>query len=259
LKKYITYALLAAFLFSPVSLLAQPGVDHTREVDAAKQQLVDAGVSLVGACGAMKITNLVAWNLRPHYGLLSKAGGFRAVLHADGSCESGGAQFDTTREPGFATDYLIERATGHGYDTLSDGGGANGAHWQGPETDQVMVNRNFQNFSEPLDPAGYFPQRPPAVVTQPPPVAVPLPTLPSMDFTSLITLINSNQTSLMLKMLELDNEIAQVKADLDEHRAAVKSKWDAVVGSAYFKYALAIAGGWLAHLATNGTTATAAK
>jgi hypothetical protein len=167
--------LLVALLSSAFAIThAQTG--HADAVAQAKADLQSKNVSTAGACGALRIANLAAWRLRPAYALLTKAGGFRAVLRADGTCESGGAPNDTTREPGYATDYLIDRATGFGYDTLSDAGNTNGAQWNGPETDPGLVNRNFQNMHEPIDPAGYYTE---AVV---PPVVVP----PAVDLSPIV-------------------------------------------------------------------------
>jgi hypothetical protein len=140
--------------------------DRTGDVERAKADLQRAGVDLSGACGAARITNLVAWQLRPQYGLLGKLGGYRAVLRSDGGCESGGAPGDTTRDAGVASDYLIERGTWHGYDLLEDGGGRNGAHWdldRNKDTgleDPGILARNANNFIAPIDPSVYLQSAP---------------------------------------------------------------------------------------------------
>ena len=152
--------------------LAAPAAAQVSVVVAAKAELVARGLVLTGPCGAIQITNLVAWRLG--FGLLQKGGGNRAVLKADGSCLSG----DQTADPeGFATDYLIDRTTFVGFDILGDGGGANAPQWAGPETDAAMVARNRQHVRAPINPEGYFPTAP--VVTlppvDPPPAVVPPP------------------------------------------------------------------------------------
>jgi hypothetical protein len=137
--------------------------DHTDVVRQAVADLSAAHVDMSGACGAVKILDLVAFRLRPQYALLHKAGGSRAVLKADGSCLTG----DQTSDPeGFATDYLIDKSTGFGYDILGDGGGANSPQFDGPETDPGLVARNQQNMREPFDPSTFFTP------------AIPLPTSP---------------------------------------------------------------------------------
>jgi hypothetical protein len=123
-----------------------PQTDNKQVVEDAKRDLLAAGADLSGACGAFRITNLVAWRLRPAYGFLVKRGGNRAIVAADGSCKNGDNPGD-----GFATDYIIERATGFGFDILKDGGDANGPQWAGPETDAEMVARNRANFAEPFE------------------------------------------------------------------------------------------------------------
>jgi hypothetical protein len=150
-------------------------------VAKAKADLEARGVTLSGACGAIKITNLVAWRLRPQYYLLRKGGGNRAVLKADGSCLSG----DQTADPeGFATDYLIDKDTFFGFDVLGDGGGNNSPQWAGPETAPEMVARNRVNGRVPLDPAGYFPE--PVIVAPPEPDPMPAVVPPPSDDLGLV-------------------------------------------------------------------------
>ena len=149
--------------------------DQTAVVVQAKADLQRAGVNLAGACGAVKVTNLVAWRLRPNYGLLQKQGGFRAALKADGSC----LDQDSTSDPGYANDYLINRESGAGFDLLGDGGGANNPQWSGPEDAPEIIARNRVNFREPFDPSVYLfptPTPVPTPVPAPTPVPVPVPT-----------------------------------------------------------------------------------
>lgn len=117
-------------------------------VEKAKADLVAAGADLSGPCGAFRITNLVAWRLRPAYGFLVKKGGNRAIVLEDGRCVT---EFESNA-PGYATDYLINATTKYGYDILSDGGTANGPQdFNDPETAADMVARNKDNFAEPFD------------------------------------------------------------------------------------------------------------
>jgi hypothetical protein len=209
-----------------VLALAAPAAaqDRTADVERAKADLQRAGVDLSGACGAAKITNLVAWQLRPQYGLLGKLGGYRAVLRPGGSCESGGAPGDTTRDAGVASDYLIERGTWHGYDLLEDGGGRNGAHWDldrdkvtGVE-DPGILARNASNFIAPIDPSVYMgaPATPgpvgPVVI---PPVVSPQPA-PLFDVAALQAQIAA--------MADVLNE--HVRADGEAHASIAQNITD---------------------------------
>ena len=174
------------------SLLGVASAQNATVVQSAIADLRVAGVDMSGPCGALKITNYVAF--RNHYALLHKAGGYRAVLKADGSCLSGEQSSDPE---GFATDYLIDPRTGFGFDILSDAGGANVPQWAGPENAPDMVARNWQNLREPFDPSAYLHTPPPiAIPPQPPPVIVP-----SCDFSS------------------LETAIANLRADVDAGRA----------------------------------------
>lgn len=97
-------ALMFALLLLASSAFAQPGV-----VENVKAQLVARGMDLSGPCGALQITKRVAWMLRGQgAGLLEKASG--------NQCESR------------AVDILVFQ-DGHGFDILTDGGGANGPSW----------------------------------------------------------------------------------------------------------------------------------
>lgn len=124
---------------------AQDG--NTAAVAKAKADLQAQGVDLSGPCGAFRITNLVAWRFRPSYGHLIKQGGNRAIIRTDGTCVSG----DVAPGPGYATDYIIDRATGFGWDVLGDGGGANTPQFAGPENGADIVARNRANFEEPFE------------------------------------------------------------------------------------------------------------
>jgi hypothetical protein len=135
-----TSAFTALFLALTAPAVAQP-VGNRDVVAQAKAELLSRNVDVTGACGAFRITALVAYKLRPTYGFLIKQGGNRAIVREDGSCVNG-----DNPGPGYATDYLIDSRTGFGYDILSDGGSANGPQWGEPETDAEMVHRNLGNF-----------------------------------------------------------------------------------------------------------------
>ena len=222
--------------------------DHTADVAAAIAQLNAAGVELHGACGAAKITNLVAWNLRPAFGLLRKAGGFRAVLRPDGTCESGGAETDTTREAGFAADYLIDRASFVGYDTLSDAGGSNGAHWTGPETDPGLVARNRLNVAEPLDPAPYLHTAaaplPPAAPATPPIVVVPA---AACDLGPIARSIDAIAATLAEHVRADGDAHASIAQNITDARAEARPAIEAfkALGGFTAKYVLPAIGGYL--------------
>jgi len=146
-------------------------------VAQVKADLVARGVDLRGACGAFRILNEVGRRCYPTYGLLQKAGGNRAVPRPDGSCKSG--EQDSS-PAGYATDYLIERATHYGFDILGDGGGANAPQWGAPETAPDMVARNRANWAEVLldwPPAEAIPPGP-GPEPPPPPPPPPDPTFP---------------------------------------------------------------------------------
>jgi hypothetical protein len=222
------------FLFA---LIAAPVVaqDRTDAVAQAKAELQRNHVDLSGACGAAKITNLVAWNLRPQYGLLGKLGGYRAVLRPDGSCESGGAPTDSTREAGVASDYLIERGTWQGYDLLEDAGGRSGPRWAHDVNektglaDPVFLARNANNYIEPIDPAAYMgtPPAPPVVV--PPPVVVTPGQPPAppqvFDAAALSAQIAQLQLSLDTHVRGLGEAIASVNDNVSAGRAENRSAW----------------------------------
>lgn len=195
------------------SLLASSAFAQDRSVVAdAIATLRASSVDTSGPCGALKITNYVAF--RNHYALLHKAGGFRAVLKADGSCLSGEQSSDPE---GFATDYLIDPRTGFGFDILGDGGGANTPQWAGPENAPDMVARNWQNLREPFDPSAYLQQPTPAPIPTPAPPIVVLPSAPTCDLAA------------------LETAIANLRADVDAGRqenqqfyAEARSKYKAV-------------------------------
>jgi len=157
MKRTYFAALLALLLAAPAA--AQP-VGNQQVVATAIADLTRIHADLTGACGAFRITALVAWRLRPSYGFLVKKGGNRAIVRPDGSCVNGDNPGD-----GYATDYLIDRVTGFGFDILSDGGSGNGPQWGEPETAADMVARNRANFGEPFEWNGTGPDVPP---TDPP-------------------------------------------------------------------------------------------
>lgn len=161
------FILISLLLFGSPVFAQDAGV-----VAAAKADLQAHNVDISGSCGALKVTNYVAF--RQHYALLHKAGGYRAVLRADGSCLTG----EQSNDPeGFATDYVIDLSTFYGFDILHDAGGSNGPGWDGPENAPDMVARNRANYRLPFDPSTYMggvaPPLPPVVlppVVQPPPI-----------------------------------------------------------------------------------------
>lgn len=217
--KFFSAAVLTLALLLPS--IAQAGPDHTDVVKFFKGQLVDKGVNLSGACGAFQITQRVAWDLRfQGYKFLVKKGGNRAVPQPDGSCLDG----DHTSAPGYATDYLISTNEGFvGYDLLGDGGGENKPQWAGPETAQAMVDRNRNNFGEPVRPfGGVDPVDPPPVV---PPVEPP----PVVDSTT--DVLQAEVLTLQANIMELSVQIKQLKAaneDLQRQMAGVN---ESITGS----------------------------
>lgn len=212
-----------------VALLPFPAFAQSADtVAAAKAQLQAQHVDLTGPCGALKLTNLVAWNLRPNYGLLHKAGGFRAILKADGSCLSGEQSSDPE---GFATDYVIRGRDGFGFDLLGDSGGANNPQWAGPEDGPDMVARNFANYREPFDPIAYMTGSTPVPVPVPTPVPVPVP-LPSIDLSGVYVQLQMLELHLanISQRIEVVNE--QVQQGRMENRgffAAVGSEWKKIL------------------------------
>lgn len=85
--------------------------NHVDEVIQAKADIIAAGVSIAGPCGAFEIVKTVAWRLRlsdPNIGILSKPSG--------NNCG------------GYATDIIVY-TDGIIYDILGDGGGANDPQW----------------------------------------------------------------------------------------------------------------------------------
>ncbi len=246
----MTRYLLSLLLF----VSSTPAFAQTDVVAQAKADLQAHGVDLSGACGAVKITNLAAWRLRPQYGLLHKAGGNRAILKADGSCLTGEQSSDPE---GYATDYVIDRATGFGFDLLGDGGGANNPQWAGPEDAPDMVSRNWANFREPLDPAGYMPTSGPIIPTPgpfpgpPPPAPQPVPqppivVVPSTDLSPVLNALAVNHALLVELQRQMQAGFEDTRRDIAEFRAAVRSKWAAFVSSPFVKYGAAVLAGMLA-------------
>jgi hypothetical protein len=212
----------------------------------------------------VKITNLVAWRLRPQYGLLGKLGGFRAVLRPDGSCESGGAPGDPTREAGVASDYLIERGTWHGYDLLGDGGGRNDPHWmldatpQGLE-DAGILQRNAGNFIAPIDPNLYLAAAPPPLAAPIPPAVSPTTTpilvLPAPSTEGILTAVATLAARVeQLYVLEAEQSRADGEAhasiaqNITDGRNDTKPVIDALKNIVEWtsKYVLPAAGAWIA-------------
>jgi hypothetical protein len=198
-------------------------MDHTDIVAKAKADLQAKGVDLTGACGAFRILNLVAQRL-PGFGLLRKGGGNRAVPQPDGSCLSG----EQTGEPGFATDYLIDRATFFGYDILGDGGGANTPQWHGPETDAAMVARNRTNVAEPLD-------WPPVHVPGPDIVVVPDPKpdhVQNVDLTAILERLEALRKQNDANTEKIQQQIAQVVENLEKSLASALPLFSGILGAA---------------------------
>lgn len=172
---------IALSLLTPALGAAQ---GHSDVVARVKSSLIVRNVPLDGACGAFQITGRVAFELKDQgYKLLKKAAGNRAIIQSDGSC----LDDQHGSGPGYATDYLIASQEGFGgYDLLSDGGGANGPQWNGPENDADTVNRNLRNFAEPFAMDAVTPAPVPVPMPVPTPTPVPAPAPPSGDISSLL-------------------------------------------------------------------------
>lgn len=203
-----TTVLLLCALCIPTLGYAQ---DYTAIVASVKANLQARGVNLSGPCGAAAITVRVAYQLRDSYGLLLKRAGNRAVFLPDGTCLDG----DSTSAPGYATDYVIQIATGYGFDLLQDGGGANGPQWMGPESDQEMVQRNRANFAPAPNLDNVPPPAPLPNPTYPPPLpnpGTPAP-IPGIDYTGLLQQILASQQALLLSQ----QTILDVAKDTNTH------------------------------------------
>lgn len=139
----VTTAWIGLLMFG-LLLLASSAFAQADVVGSVKASLQARGVDLSGPCGAFQITKRVAWQLRGNgAGTLDKPSG--------NNCE------------GRATDIIVF-ADGHGYDILSDGGGANGPSWN----DVAIDNGAGRWRPVTSDPdAG---ATPPPVVTNPPPI-----------------------------------------------------------------------------------------
>lgn len=77
---------------------------------------------------------------------------------------------------------------------------------------------------------------------------VPTPTpapLPSTDLSGVVTQAAVNHASEMAELAELKTQVALIRQDIAEFRAVVKSRYEAVVTSPIFKYALAALSGLL--------------
>lgn len=138
-------------LFALVLVLsARQAFAQAAVVASVKDGLVARGVDLSGPCGAFQITKRVAWALRgTGAGLLEKPSG--------NNCDARAVD-------------IIVYADGHGYDILSDGGGANGPAWN----DVPIENGAGRWRPVTSDPDG-------GSVTPPPPVVNP-PPAPGFDF-----------------------------------------------------------------------------
>jgi hypothetical protein len=89
----------------------------------------------------------------------------------------------------------------------------------------------------------------PTPVPAPTPAPVPVPTpLPSTDLSSVLTMQAVNHASEMAQLQELQTQLALVRQDIADFRAAVKSKWVAIMDSPIVKYGLAaLTGFFLTH------------
>lgn len=248
MKKAIVILLLINLL--PVQAFAQADV-----VARVKATLVAHNVPISGACGALRINNAVAWELRPAYGLLHKAGGFRAILKADGSCLDGEQSSDPE---GFATDYLIRGRDGVGFDILGDGGGANNPQWAGPEDGPDMVARNFANYREPFDPAPYMGGGPVATVpgTLPGPLTSAPSTFQTPDLSGIVAqlqLLNLKVDALTVNSVDahetINRNVTEGRAENRTFFEAVRTQWKAIVGKALL-YGAPIIGALFAGRAT---------
>lgn len=254
--KRTIYALLAAItLLIPRTVAAQ---DHTQTVRETIDRLKAQGADLSGACGAFKITNAVALELRDQgFRLLNKNGGWRAIPQPNGGCLDG----DHASGPGYATDYLISINEGFvGYDLLGDGGGQNNPQWGGPENDIETVKRNISNAREPVGVAP-APQPTPAPTPTPtpaPPVVV-VPPSATPEVTSLLQqIINLQQSQfdaiIRVEQTALDTNV-HVK-NLDRTVTQTLGAFTKFVG----KYIAPAIGGYiLAHQLNNNSTPAMAK
>lgn len=89
----------------------------------------------------------------------------------------------------------------------------------------------------------------PTPVPIPTPVPTPQPTpapIPSTDLTPILTQQAINHASEMALLDELRTQVAMARQDIADFRAAVKSRWVAVVDSPIVKYGLAAIAGFIA-------------
>lgn len=240
-----------------VAIAAPARAQGVEDVARAKAQLDAAGVSLETPCGVTMLTNLVAWNLRgagprPAFGLLHKAIGHRAVLKADGSCIDG----EHTNDPaGTATDYVIERASGYGWDILTSWLAPS---WQGPET--VFTARNWSEFTDPFDPAPYLTHAAPAPPIAAPPVgtppAPPIVAMPASSGVEGILLGKVDQLAARVEQLyaveaEQSRAAGEAHASINQNitdgRAEARPAIQTIkaIGAFTGKYVLPAVGGWL--------------
>jgi hypothetical protein len=118
-------------------------------VAQARQDLLNAGVDLSGACGAWRITNLAAWRLQDGAGLLAKPAG--------NNCE------------GYAVD-ILAYPDGAIYDVLIASGLLNDPAWQegvsvDPSRWRPAIVPTYYSGTPPL------PTPPPPLPTPPPPTS----------------------------------------------------------------------------------------
>ena len=199
-------------LILAVLLMTRPAQAQQAIVEQVKTQLVAQGVNVTGACGAFRITNEVAKIAGVK--LLHKAGGYRAVPQADGTCLDGD---HSALADGYATDYVIDlRQGGVGFDILGDGGGANVPQWSGPETDPGLVARNLQNWRDPIATPALGPSVP-IPSTNVPIVGTP----PALDLSEVVYKLRTLEAELTA------HEAAQAaeREKAEAFRQSVSDKW----------------------------------
>lgn len=157
-KKLWGVVVVIVCLLSATTAFAQADV-----VGSVKAALQARGVDLSGPCGAFQITKRVAWQLRGNgAGTLDKPSG--------NNCE------------GRAVDIIVFN-DGHGYDILSDGGGANGPAWN----DVPIENGAGRWRPVTADPDGGGPP----VVNNPPPNVPPIINIPPAQILDLSSVLGA--------------------------------------------------------------------
>lgn len=161
-------------------------------VRQAKKRLEDLGENLTGPCGALRITNLVAWELRSSgAGLLYKPAGNNCLERAVD---------------------IIAYTDGKIRDILGDGGGANTPQW--PEGDLEVVDG--ARWRAPLDPN--LPDPTPTPIPAPEPLPAP------QDGTPYPTPTRAEFEALKVRntVLEANLEVLRVRLEAIELKPAQK-------------------------------------